>query len=104
MAYVAERKGDPIGVIVLEKSDLPEITHLWIDPINQGKGVGRRLVERIKSVASDLGCRLIRIESDPNAQPFYEQLGAVQVDSISAPVAGEARTLPVLHLALDHAD
>ena len=36
----------------------------------------------------------------PDAQPFYERLGATQVGELAAPVAGEERVLPVLRLVI----
>ena len=97
--FVAESEGRLIGVVgVGEGPEGPEIGHLWISPGSQGLGLGRTLVDRAREVAHEARWTSLRIVSDPFAQPFYEKLGAIQVDAVAAPVGGIERTLPVLRL------
>ena len=99
--FVAESGGRLVGVVgVGEGPDGPEIGHLWIVPDRQGRGLGRALVGRARQVAAAHGWPSLRVVSDPNAQPFYERLGARRVGEVSAPVAGTERALPVLELAI----
>ncbi len=95
---VADLDGTAVGVIALEDHDEPEIGHLWVAPEHSGLGIGRKLVQRAVGIAASRGWRALRIESDPNARPFYEHLGAVQVGEVKAPVCGTDRSLPVLRL------
>jgi GNAT superfamily N-acetyltransferase len=99
VVLVAESEGRLTGVIGIGAGvEGPEIGHLWISPGSQGLGLGRTLVDRAREVAQQAQWTSLRIVSDPFAQPFYERLGAVQVGTIAAPVAGIERTLPVLRL------
>ena len=84
----------------MEDSGEPEISHLWVAPKSKGLGVGRQLVKQALEVAKSRGWRSLRIVSDPNAQRFYESLGAAQVGEVAAPVGGTDRVLPVLRLSL----
>ena len=77
-----------VGVVALEDGGEPEIGHLWITPEYQGRGVGGQLIKRALEVAKGRGWGALRIESDPNALPFYKRLGAVPVGEVQAPVCG----------------
>ncbi len=99
--FVMTDAEDILGVIALEHDIEPEIAHLWIDPAWQGQGLGRQLIARALEAAREFGWQFLRIESDPNAQSFYEQLGAVKVGEVKAPVAGKERLLPVLRLLVE---
>jgi len=95
--YVAESKGEICGVIGIERGpDGPEISHLWIEPSAQGKGVGRSLMDFALQFAQDNGWGALCVESDPFARPFYEKMGAVWIGDRDAPVAGTPRSLPIL--------
>lgn len=96
--FVAVSDLEVIGVIALEQGIDHELSHLWIAPEHQNQGIGRRLVEYALETARRLGWQYLRIESDPNARPFYERLGAIPVGEVNAPVAGTTRVLPVLCL------
>lgn len=98
--FVARNGNALVGVIALESSGEPEISHLWVAPENQDLGVGRQLVKLALKVAKSRGWHSLRIVSDPNAQPFYEGLGAVKVGEVAAPVAGADRVLPILRLSV----
>jgi hypothetical protein len=73
-----------------------ELLHLWVLPEMMGCGIGRSLffhaVERSKSQ----GVQRLEIESDPNAEGFYQRLGAHRVGSRITQVLGRPRELPVL--------
>ena len=98
--FVARIGNTLAGVIALEDSGEPEISHLWVAPESQGLGVGRQLVKQALEVAKSRGWRSLRIVSDPNAKRFYEGLGAVQIGDVAAPVDGTDRVLPVLRLSV----
>jgi len=98
--FVARNGNTLVGIIALEDSGEPEISHLWVAPESQGLGVGRQLVKQALEVAKSRGWLSLRIVSDPNVQRFYESLGAAQVGEVAAPVGGTDRVLPVLRLSL----
>ena len=98
--FVARNGNTLVGIIALEDSGEPEISHLWVAPESQGLGVGRQLVKQALEVAKSRGWLSLRIVSDPNAQRFYESLGAAQVGEVAAPVGGTDRVLLVLRLSL----
>jgi GNAT superfamily N-acetyltransferase len=96
---VAEEGGERVGFASLEDGPSgPEIGHLWVAPARQGHGVGRALVRRVLLEARRRGWDSVRVESDPNARPFYERLGGIWIGEVAAPVAGTERRLPVLQL------
>ncbi len=76
-----------------------QLEHLWIDPEHMGKGIGRSLLGDALVEAAKLDAQLIRIESDPNAEPFYMRMGAIRVGEMPAPMVGAPnRALPLLEL------
>jgi GNAT superfamily N-acetyltransferase len=76
-----------------------ELGHLFIEPGLVRRGHGRRLLERAARTAHVLGFRTLRIQGDPNAEPFYQSLGARKVGTQrSASIPG--RELPVFELEL----
>lgn len=97
--FVADADGEVLGVVAVENTTEPEITHLWVAPQAQGRGIGRQLVQRARELAQENHWPALRIESDPYAVPFYESLGAEHIGDVPAPVAGTERVLPVFRLA-----
>jgi GNAT superfamily N-acetyltransferase len=73
-----------------------QLEHLWVSPESIGTGVGRLLFEHAVSRAASLGAEVLRIEADPNAEGFYQRMGATRVGEISHPIDGQGRTLPLL--------
>lgn len=98
---VAEVAGRVVAFgALVEIPEGADLDHLWVLPEAQGVGVGRALFEALVEAARAQGARALRIDSDPNARAFYVRLGARYVGEKPAPVAGVARTLPVLSFAL----
>jgi len=52
---------------------------LWVLPTVFGKGVGRLLFTEAISVAKKLGQSEFELDSDPNAEAFYERMGCIKV-------------------------
>ena len=81
---------------------------LFVDPGAMGRGIGRALFTWAIDAARERGGRVLVIEADPQAVPFYQRLGAVPVGHApSASIPGHApsasipgRALPVLHYSL----
>jgi len=98
---VAELEGRVVAFGALVGiSEGADLDHLWVLPEAQGAGIGRALFEGLVEAARASGARALRIDSDPNSRAFYERLGAHYVGERPAPVAGVARTLPVLSFPL----
>lgn len=100
---VAELDGRLVGVAALEQHPLYwSLEHVWIDPRVQGRGIGRVLVQQVLSFARAHGPGRIQVVSDPNAETFYQKLGAVRVGAQPAPMPGVPdRTLPILEFRGD---
>ena len=78
---------------------LAEVEAFFIEPDTKRRGIGRRLWACLEERALALGASRITIDSDPEAQPFYEAMGAVLVgESPSASVPD--RKLPRLEKTL----
>jgi predicted N-acetyltransferase YhbS len=99
---VAESDGAIVGFGAVDRySDGWELSHLWILPEYMRRGIGQRLVSELCEAARLAGAERLRIESDPQAEPFYLRQGAVRVGDTPAPMPGAPqRTLPILELDL----
>lgn len=78
LTSVLEREGEPLGVVVL--SGMPpemELSRLMVAPEAAGDGWGRRLWEHAVATAREQGATALRLDADPNAEPFYRHMGAV---------------------------
>ncbi|HEX7154185.1 MAG TPA: GNAT family N-acetyltransferase [Thermoanaerobaculia bacterium] len=94
--FVASVEGEVVGVCQLREPDGRSVLeHVWVDPSVHGRGVGRALVEKARSIAQGL----IVIIADPSAEPFYVKLGARRVGQVAAPMPGAPkRALPLLEM------
>ncbi len=94
---VAERDGVLLGFggLCSREDGEPEIWHLFVAPEAMGQGAGRRLTEALIDKARAVGAPRIWVESDPNAESFYQACGFRRVgETPSGSIAG--RTLPLL--------
>ena len=97
IAFCAIEDGRAVGFYVLTtESDGIHLDHLWIIPAAMRRGIGRALFEHAVKQARTAGFDLIKIESDPNAEGFYERMGAKRVGTNVAEVEGEKRELPLM--------
>jgi GNAT superfamily N-acetyltransferase len=74
-AWLAERDGEPVGVLVIE-GDL--LDQLYVVPAAQGTGVGGALLAHAKSVRPG-GLRLWVFVSNEPARAFYAARGFVPI-------------------------
>ncbi|HXJ45732.1 MAG TPA: GNAT family N-acetyltransferase [Candidatus Dormibacteraeota bacterium] len=74
-----EEVGTLVGCVYLEKrTDRMYLGLLCIDPVQQGKGLGRRLMDAAEEFAVNAGCVAIdlrTISPRTDIQPFYARLG-----------------------------
>jgi len=75
-AWVAEADGRIAGFAVLDPSS-SSVWALFVDPKAEGLGIGRALHQRILAQARDLGCRELRLDTEPGtrAARFYRDAG-----------------------------
>ena len=95
--YIAYFETQAVGFYALAKGkSRMSLEHLWVLPNAIGQGVGRALFSHAVQQAKTLGVEAIEIESDPNAEKFYLQMGARRVSSKITELEGQPRALPVL--------
>jgi GNAT superfamily N-acetyltransferase len=73
-----------------------QLEHLWVLPGAMRGGVGRALFAHALERARALGFSSLRIESDPNAEGFYQKMGARRIGASITELEGQRRELPVL--------
>lgn len=89
-------KGTIAGVysIVSIDAETADLGFFFIDPDQQGKGLGRIMLEdAIQTAAKDF--QKLQVESDPHAESFYTKMGGEVIGSVpSGSIKG--RSLPLL--------
>lgn len=83
----------PLGFIGLNES---HVEMLFIEPDLRGKGIGRTLLDHIRSSRNEMSVDVN--EQNPQAVGFYLHYGFVQTGR--SPLDGEGRPFPLLHLSL----
>jgi N-acetylglutamate synthase-like GNAT family acetyltransferase len=100
--FVATADNEIIGCCALVLTDsLAEIEHMWIRPDQIGGGLGRALFNYAKQRAENLGVSVLELSADPNAERFYEKMGAKRIGGVPAQIAGHARVLPRMRINLN---
>jgi GNAT superfamily N-acetyltransferase len=95
--FAAVVDGQIVGFYALDgKNNRLHLLHLWVLPGWMGQGIGRSLFGHASERAKALGFRELEIESDPNAEGFYQRLGARRVGVNIHTVEQQRRELPVL--------
>lgn len=69
-----------VGCGVARKLDVDraELKRMWVDPAMRGLGIGRDLLAALESVASELGCSVIRLDTNAHlseALALYRSAG-----------------------------
>ena len=100
--YTAIVEGRPVGFYALARKDRRlDLGHLWVLPSAMGQGVGRSLFRHALARARDLGFRELEIEADPNAEGFYQHMGARRIGSRMREFGQQRRELPILIYEID---
>jgi GNAT superfamily N-acetyltransferase len=76
------------------------LDNLWVLPEFMGQGIGRELFQHALERSRSLGATILKIEADPNAQDFYEKMGARKIGEHRTEVEGRVRVLPVMEIKL----
>ncbi|MDP6993913.1 MAG: GNAT family N-acetyltransferase [Woeseiaceae bacterium] len=100
--HVCELDNELVGFYALEILNKieAELEGLFVKPDLIRKGIGKLLIDHVRSEAELLGIQTITIQGDPNAEAFYESIGARSAgyrESASIP----GRFLPVFKLEID---
>lgn len=95
--YVYKIENDQIlGFCGIEKKEKYfEVAHLWIKPGYIGKGLGKKLLHESLGKVVPKGFE-VRVEADPNAEPFYASQGFVTFDKVESYPTG--RFLPLMKM------
>lgn len=76
------------------------LDNLWVLPEFMGKGIGKQLFQHALDRSRVFGASSLGIESEPNAQSFYEKMGAQKVGEHHSQVDGQPRILPLMEINL----
>lgn len=99
--WLASINEEPAGFFALrEEKGSWWLDHLWVRPDAMGQGVGATLFRHAMRRARACGASTLWIESDPNAQGFYERMGARKAGEHAGDVDGIPRVLPVMEVLL----
>jgi N-acetylglutamate synthase-like GNAT family acetyltransferase len=100
--FVAIIDGEIAGCSALVLGDsIAELEHMWIDPKQMGKGIGRALFEHVRARAKEVDARMLELSADPYAEKFYERMGAVRIGEVPADMFGHSRVLPRMRVKLE---
>ena len=78
------------------RNDKAELEHLWVTPKHIGTGVGKELFLHAMQRAGSRDVTEVQISSDPNAEGFYQKMGAHRIGEIRADMDHKPRTVPRL--------
>ena len=76
------------------------LENLWVLPEHMGQGLGKRLFLHALERGRENGVSFLKIEADPNAQSFYERMGAKKVSEHQYELDGQLRVLPIMEINL----
>ena len=100
--YVAIHEKEIVGCCAIAFSEsAAELEHMWISPEHIGTGVGRALFLHVKERAANLKIPVLEISVDPNAEGFYQRMGATRIGDIKSEIEGEPRVLPRMSVDID---
>ena len=77
-----------------------ELGHLWVLPEYIGKGIGKQLFNHALERCKLLNIHVLKIYADPNAQTFYEKMGAKKISEHHSDLFGEDRVLPIMEIKI----
>jgi len=99
--YVAVKDEEIVGCCAIAFSEtVIELEHMWIRPEHMGAGVGRALFLHVKERAANLKVPALELSADPNAEGFYERMGATRIGEARSEIEGKPRVLPRMRIPL----
>src|SRR6266480_6245624 len=103
--FVAISGDEIVGCCALVISDsVAELEHMWIKPEHMGAGVGRTLFLHAKDRAVNLKVSALELSADPNAEGFYQRMGATRIGEVRSEIERQPRVLPrmTVNPAMEH--
>ena len=73
---------------------------MWIKPEHMGVGVGRTLLLHAKDRAVNLKVSALELSADPNAEGFYQRMGATRIGEVRSEIEGQPRVLPRMRIEI----
>jgi N-acetylglutamate synthase-like GNAT family acetyltransferase len=99
--YIAMNGEEIVGCCAITfNGSLAELEHMWIKPEHIGTGVGRALFLYVKERAANLKIPALELSADPNAEGFYERMGATRIGEVRSEIEGELRVLPRMKIGI----
>ena len=99
--YVAEYDGEIRGFYALcEVDDKAELEHIWVRPSFIGTGIGKELFLDAMERAARLNVSEVELSADPNAEGFYQRMGARKIGEVDSEIDGQTRKLPRMKIEL----
>lgn len=97
VALIGDKLAGCCALVV--NGSVAELEHMWVKPDYMGSGVGRSLFLKIRDRAAELNLPILELSADPNAEPFYERMGATRIGEVRSKIEGQPRVLP--RMAID---
>jgi GNAT superfamily N-acetyltransferase len=66
-----------------------KLDHFFVDPNHLRQGIGKTMFDYAIQTAAQRGARAVSIDSDPHAEKFYLECGAVRSFAKAAPIEGD---------------
>ena len=85
---VLDRAGRTIGTGTLVGD---EIKRVFVDPMAQRQGAGRRIMKYLEEKARSAGVAMVRLDASLPSKAFYDKLGYVTVEKTFLPVENGRR-------------
>ncbi|MEO7970781.1 MAG: GNAT family N-acetyltransferase [bacterium] len=96
---VSEDKVRGFYALVL-RDEKAELEHLWVSPQHIGTGVGKELFTHAMQRAADRDVSEVELSADPNAEGFYQKMGAHRIGEVRADMDNKPRTVPRLAISI----
>jgi putative acetyltransferase len=87
--FLVARTADGVAIgtgAIVANDDWAEIKRMWVDPVQRGKGLSKRLLGMLEAHVSDLGIRTVRLETgihNTEALGLYERMGYLVRDAFA---------------------
>jgi GNAT superfamily N-acetyltransferase len=81
-----------------QDDESPWLDNLWVLPEFMGQGIGKQLFQHAMERSRVHDAITLKIEADPNAQVFYEKMGARKIAEHHGEVNGQPRVLSVMEI------
>ena len=99
--YVAETDGEIRGFYALCLTEnKAELEHMWVRPAYIGTGIGKELFLDAMERASKMNVSEVELSADPNAEGFYQRMGAQRIGEVESEIDGTERKLPRMKIDL----